>query len=146
MSSLMLTIRESMRYRGRGGQWSWMFHRLAGLGVLAFLVIHVWETAMANYNPPIYEFAIAMFKHPVFGVGEIGLMAALLFHAFNGIRITILDFKPELWKYQKQSVTIVWGLFLIVFIPIGIYMFGSLISHCTEVGATACWAWPTYGG
>lgn len=146
MSSLMLTIREGMRYRGRGGHWSWIFHRLAGLGVLAFLVIHVWETAMANYNPTIYEFAIAMFKHPVFGVGEIGLMAALLFHAFNGIRITILDFKPELWKYQKQSVTIVWSLFIIAFIPLGTYMFISMVNHCSEVGATACWAWPVYGG
>ena len=146
MSSLMLTIREGMRYRGRGGHWSWIFHRLAGLGVLAFLVIHTWETAMANYNPTIYEFAIAIFKHPAFGIGEIGLMAALLFHAFNGIRITILDFKPELWKYQKQSVTIVWGLFLVVFIPIGIYMLMSVINHCNHVGATACWAWPTYGG
>jgi len=146
MSSLMLTIREGMRYRGRGGHWSWIFHRLAGLGVLAFLVIHTWETAMANYNPTIYEFAIAIFKHPAFGVSEIGLMAALLFHAFNGIRITILDFKPELWKYQKQSVTTVWGLFLVTFIPLGIYMFMSVVNHCNHVGATACWAWPTYGG
>ena len=146
MSSLMLTIREGMRYRGRGGHWSWIFHRLAGLGVLAFLVIHVWETAMANYNPTIYEFAIAIFKHPVFGVGEIGLMAALLFHAFNGIRITILDFKPELWKHQKQSVTIVWTLFLVVFIPSGSYMFYSMVNHCNHVGATACWALPTFGG
>ena len=146
MSSLMLTIREGMRYRGRGGHWSWIFHRLAGLGVLSFLVIHVWETAMANFNPPIYEFAIALFKHPAFGVGEIGLMAALLFHAFNGIRITILDFKPELWKHQKQSVTIVWVLFLVVFIPAGGYMFYSMVTHCSHAGAAACWALPTFGG
>jgi succinate dehydrogenase / fumarate reductase cytochrome b subunit len=101
---------------------------------------------MANYNPTFYEFAIAIFKHPFFGVSEIGLMAALLFHAFNGIRITILDFKPELWKYQKQSVTAVWGLFLVVFIPIGIYMFMSIVNNCNHLGAAACWAWPTYGG
>ncbi|MFQ5420129.1 MAG: succinate dehydrogenase, cytochrome b556 subunit, partial [Anaerolineae bacterium] len=94
MSNLVLTVRESVRYRGRGGHWSWIAHRLSGLGIIAFLVIHIWETAMANYNPKIYEWAIAVFKHPLLGVGEIVLMGAVLYHAFNGIRITILDFQP----------------------------------------------------
>jgi succinate dehydrogenase / fumarate reductase cytochrome b subunit len=138
----MLTLRESVRYRGRGGHYSWIAHRLAGLGILAFLVIHIWETAMANYNPPVYEYAIALFKHPLFGVGEIGLMGAVLFHAFNGIRITLLDFKPEWWRSQAKSVTIVWVLFLVVFIPIAIYMFSGIVAHCGH-GAN-CWAFPTY--
>ncbi len=142
MSSLMLTLRESVRYRGRGGHYSWIAHRLAGLGILAFLVIHIWETAMANYNPPVYEFAIAIFKHPLFGVGEIGLMGAVLFHAFNGIRITLLDFKPEWWRYQAKSVAIVTILFLVVFVPIAIYMLSGIISHCGH--GSNCWAFPTY--
>ena len=143
MSSLMLTLRESVRYRGRGGHYSWIAHRLAGLGILAFLVIHVWETAMVTYNPPVYEFAIAIFKHPLFGASEIGLMGAVLFHAFNGIRITILDYKPELWRHQAKSVQIVTVLFLVVFIPIAIYMFSGIISHCSHA-AESCWAFPTF--
>ncbi len=142
MSSLLLTLRESVRYRGRGGHYSWIAHRLAGLGILAFLVIHVWETAMVNYNPPVYEYAIAVFKHPLFGLGEIGLMGAVLFHAFNGIRITLLDFKPEWWRHQAKTVTIVWALFLVVFVPIAIYMLSSIISHCGH--GSNCWAFPTY--
>ncbi len=144
MSSLMLTIRESIRYRGRNGHWSWVAHRLSGLAILSFLVIHVWETAMANYNPPIYEYAIAIFKHPLFGLGEVGLMAAVLYHAFNGIRIIILDYKPELWQHQKMSAIIVWALFLIVFAPIGIYMVSSIFTHCAHAAAgTSCWTFPT---
>jgi succinate dehydrogenase / fumarate reductase cytochrome b subunit len=74
-------------------------------------------------------------------MGEIALMAAVLYHAFNGFRISILDFKPELWKYQKQSATIVWVLFFVVFIPIGILMFNEFLHGCSARGA-ACWQFP----
>ena len=65
-------------------------------------------------------------------------MAAVLYHAFNGIRITIMDFKPELWKHQVRSATIVWVLFFVIFIPIAILMFTELVHGCQSRGA-ACW-------
>ncbi len=134
MSTLALTIRESIRYRGRSGHWSWIAHRISGLAILLFLVIHVWDTANAHYLPHVYEWSIDVFKWPLIAIGEIPLMAAVLYHAINGIRITVLDFKPELWKHQKTSVIIGWGLFLLVFVPIGIYMFTEMIGHWRELG------------
>lgn len=144
MSSLVLTIRESVRYRGRSGHWSWIAHRISGLAILSFLVIHVWDTANAFFYPELYEWSLAVFRHPVFGVGEIGIMAAVLYHAFNGIRITLLDFKPEWWKYQGTSATIVWVLFFVIFIPIAILMFSSIFNYCAELSAAgeSCWAFP----
>ncbi len=142
MSTLLLTLRESVRYRGRSGHLSWVAHRLSGLAILAFLVIHVWDTANATYAPNVYSWSVELFKHPLFGIGEIGVMAAVLYHAFNGIRITILDFKPEWWKFQRQSAIFVWVLFLVIFVPIGIYMFIGIIEHCS--GGTSCWAIPPF--
>lgn len=134
MSTLMLTIREGVRYRGRSGHWSWIAHRISGLAILLFLVIHVWETATVHYNPTFYKWIIDVFKWPPIALGEIPLMAAVLYHAFNGIRITILDFKPEWWKHQQKSAMITWGIFLILFIPIGIFMFSEMISHWQHMG------------
>jgi succinate dehydrogenase / fumarate reductase, cytochrome b subunit len=144
MSSLLLTVRESIRYRGRSGHYSWLAHRISGLAILSFLVIHVWDTANAFFYPQLYVWSIELFKHPLFGAGEVGLMAAVLYHAFNGIRITLLDFQPQWWKYQKTSATITWILFLIVFIPIGVYMFMGIATHCRDLAATgaSCWAFP----
>lgn len=144
MSSLLLTVRESIRYRGWSGHYSWLAHRISGLAILSFLVIHVWDTANAFFYPQLYVWTIEVFKHPLFGVGEIALMAAVLYHAFNGIRITLLDFQPEWWKHQKTSATITWVLFLLVFVPIGIYMFTGILAHCRELAATtsSCWAFP----
>jgi succinate dehydrogenase / fumarate reductase cytochrome b subunit len=144
MSTLLLTLRESARYRGRSGHWSWVAHRISGLAILAFLVIHVWETAFVTYRPEIYEYFITLFKHPLIVMSEVPLMAAVLYHAFNGVRITILDMKPELWKHQQRSATITWGLFFLIFIPIAIYMQVSFWSHCAEIG-DACWNFPRWG-
>lgn len=135
MSSLILTVRESIRYRGRSGQYSWMAHRISGLAILSFVVIHVWDTANAFFWPQAYVWSLALFKHPLFGIGEIGVMAAVLYHAFNGIRITLLDFKPEWWRHQKTSSTITWVLFFLVFIPAAFLMASGMIGHCQEMAA-----------
>lgn len=145
MSSLILTVRESIRYRGRSGQYSWLAHRISGLAILVFLVMHVWDTANAHYLPGLYQWSIQLFKHPIFLVQEILLMAAVLYHACNGIRVTLLDFKPSWWRYQARSATIVWVLFFVVFIPIALFMFSELLSHCGHLSAEglSCWAFPS---
>jgi succinate dehydrogenase / fumarate reductase cytochrome b subunit len=78
-------------------------------------------------------------------VGEILLMSAVLYHAFNGIRVTLLDFKPEWWRYQRQSSIAVWVLFAVSFIPLGIFMFTRTLGHCSELAAEglSCFAFPT---
>jgi len=148
MSTLSLTIRESLRYRGYSGQWSWLAHRISGLGILAFLAVHVWETAMATYNPAFYDWIVDVFKIPIFSVGEILLVGAVFYHAFNGIRITILDFKPEWWKYQAKSARFTWALFLIIYIPLAIYLFLAIGTYCNELAEAgrSCWAIPPYPG
>lgn len=152
LGSLKLTIQESIRYRGRSGHYSWVAHRLSGLGILAFLVIHVWDTANANYLPGLYSWSINVFKHPIFGFGEILVFGAVLYHAFNGIRITILDFKPEWWHLQAKSATFVWALFLVLFVPAGIYLLFGIVESCAEppvwewlgktVTGNSCWSLP----
>lgn len=145
MSSFLLTVRESLRYRGRLGHYSWLAHRLSGLGILAYLIVHVWETANATFKPELYEWSLEMFKHPLFGLGEVLLLAALLYHAFNGIRIALLDFKPEWWAYQRPTALVVWGLFAVTFIPLAIYMLVGIVGHCGEPSPWgSCWAFPPY--
>ena len=146
MSTLIPTLRESIRYRGRLGHYSWLAHRLSGLGILFYLIIHVWDTANATFSPATYEWSVALFKHPLFGLGEVMLMAALLFHAFNGLRITLLDFKPEWWRYQEPSAIAVWVIFAILFVPLAIYMLSGIITYCGGAPAwgDSCWQIPPY--
>jgi succinate dehydrogenase / fumarate reductase cytochrome b subunit len=144
-STIKLTLQELIHYRGNWGQWSWVAHRISGLAVLLFLIIHVWDTANATFWPEAYSYTVEVFKWFPFSVGEIALMAAVIFHAINGIRVTILDFKPEWWKYQQQSAIIAWILFAIAFLPIGILMFSNTLEHCSSLSADnlSCFTFPT---
>ncbi len=146
MSSFLLTVRESIRYRGRSGHYSWLAHRISGLGILAYLIVHVWETANATFAPALYEWSLALFKHPLFGLGEVFLMAALLFHAFNGLRVALLDFKPEWWRYQQPTALAVWAIFALTFIPLAIYMLLGIFRYCGEPTSwgAGCWGLPPY--
>ncbi len=146
MSSLILTVRESIRYRGRSGQYSWLAHRISGLAILTFVVIHVWDTANAYFWPQAYVWSLAIFKHPFFGIGEVGVMAAVLYHAFNGTRITLLDFKPEWWKHQRISAIIVWVIFFVIFIPVAILMLSGMIGHCQALAqiGDSCFRIPAF--
>lgn len=101
--------------------WAWILHRVTGLGVLLFLAVHIVETFLLALGPEVYNEAIATYKTPFFRVAEIGLLFAVLYHAINGIRITIQDFWPSLWRYEREFV---WGSFvllILVFAPLALW-------------------------
>ena len=128
MTSLVLTVRETLRYRGAIGQWSWVLHRLTGVGVALFLALHVIDTSWAVFYPELYVKAIAAYQSPLFTIGEFGLVFAVVYHAFNGIRIVIFDYKPELWRHQARAALGVLVLTLIVLAPV----FLGMLSHVID--------------
>ncbi len=128
MTSLVLTVRETLRYRGAIGQWSWVLHRLTGVGVVLFLALHVVDTSWAVFYPELYVKAIAAYQSPIFTIGEFGLVFAVVYHAFNGIRIVIFDYKPELWRHQAQAAVAVLVLTLLVLAPV----FLGMLSHVID--------------
>lgn len=133
MTSLALTVRETLRYRGAIGQWSWVLHRLTGVGVVLFLAMHVIDTSWAVFYPDLYVKAIAAYQSPIFTLGEFGLVFAVVYHAFNGIRIVIFDYKPELWRHQAQAAIAVLVLTLLVLAPVFLGMLGHVIDfYITE--------------
>ncbi len=101
-----------MMYRGKEGQWSWIFHRLTGVGVLLFLFIHILDTMLVGWGPDAYNRVIEMFRNPVFKFAEVGLFGAVLYHSFNGVRIILVDFWPNGTKYHKEMMWAVAALTL----------------------------------
>lgn len=134
MSSLVLTLTETLRYRGSIGQWSWVLHRLTGLGVVLFLVLHVVDTSWAFFYPGLYERAILSYQSPLFTLGEFGLVACVVYHAYNGLRIVVFDFKPEWWKHQARAAVGVLGLTVVTLVPVFALMVGHVLDHYGEDG------------
>ena len=115
-----------MRYKGGEGQWSWMLHRVTGVGVLLFLLAHILDTALIALGPEHYNAIISIYRLPVFRVGEVALVAMVLYHALNGIRIVIIDFWPGTTVIHKQMFRAEIVLFVLLFIPAAYLMLKSL--------------------
>ncbi len=109
-------------YRGREGMWSWILHRVAGVGIFIFLVAHIVDTSFVGWGPKLYNEAVNLYRSPVGRIGEIVLIGAVLYHAFNGIRIIIIDFVPRATRTQRQLFYAVAVVFLGLFIPGAIYL------------------------
>ena len=80
---------EYLTYRGGPGHWSWVLHRLSGIGVFLFLLIHIVDISVIGWGPTVFNKLLFLYRNPVFRVGEVGLVAAVLYHAINGVRICI---------------------------------------------------------
>ena len=113
-------------YRGNEGMWSWVLHRITGATIFFFLFVHVLDTALVRVSPEAYNEVIDTYKTPIVGLMEIGLVAAVLYHALNGVRIILIDFWQQGPKYQKLMLWVIAGVWLAVMIPavgvIGMHM------------------------
>lgn len=113
-------------YRGREGQWTWLAHRVTGVGVLLFLFAHIVDTALVGWGPEAYNRVVAVYHNPIVELMELGLVAAVIFHALNGMRIMIIDFWPQTASRHRM---LSWGtltLFVAAMAPIT-YLMGRRI-------------------
>lgn len=131
-SSLKTTLKGYVGYRGREGQWSFMLHRITGLGVLLFLAIHIVDTSFVYFFPHLYADVIELYRSTIFGIGEIGLVFCLFFHGVNGVRIAYLDLiKPVHWNIEseRKSALIALVVTMVLFIPSAAWMLRNLVLH-----------------
>jgi succinate dehydrogenase / fumarate reductase cytochrome b subunit len=87
-------------YRGKVGMWSWVLHRITGVAIFFFLLVHVLDTALVRVSPDAYNIVIESYKTPIVGLAELGLVGAIMFHGLNGLRIIAVDFWSKGTKYQ----------------------------------------------
>lgn len=104
-------------YRGDPGMWSWVLHRITGAAIFFFLLVHVLDTALVRVSPEAYNEVVGTYKTPIVGLMEVGLVAAVLYHALNGIRLILIDFWSEGPRYQRQMLWAVASVWFVVMVP-----------------------------
>lgn len=100
--------------------WSWVAHRVTGVGIFFFLLVHVLDTALVRVSPEAYNAVIGTYKTPFMAIGEIALVAAIAFHAFNGLRVILVDFSKGGTRNQKKlfwGVMVLWLIVMAAFVP-----------------------------
>ena len=97
-------------YRGKVGMWSWVLHRITGVAIFFFLLVHVLDTSLVRVDAEAYNAVMASYKTVIMGIGDMGLVGAILFHALNGLRIIAVDFWRKGTKYQN---TLFWVVIIV---------------------------------
>ena len=97
---------------------AWAFHRISGIAIWAFILLHVLDIWLAHANPVLYDDLLSIYASAPGRVGETLLGAALLYHALNGLRIIVMDFWPPLTQYHRQIWLAGWVLFVAVGLPV----------------------------
>jgi succinate dehydrogenase / fumarate reductase, cytochrome b subunit len=109
--------------RNREGQWAWWLHRLTGLGVLAFLCLHIVDTSLLLRGEDAYNHLIkTVYQQWWFQPAEIALGGALVFHMLNGLRIIVLDFSENAIRHDRLLRRGVAAAFVVVMVPLSAIM------------------------
>lgn len=104
-------------YRGGEGQTAFYLHRFTGVGIFIFLVLHIIDTILVWWGPGLYNQVLAFYQTPAFRIVELVLIAAVVFHALNGIRIILVDFWESGTQYQVLLLRVVVAAFTLLMVP-----------------------------
>ena len=106
------------RYRIRTGMFAWMAHRLSGVALVVYLIIHIWGLKSLT-DPDAFNALIAKYHQPIFKIGEFLLLAAVVYHAMNGLRIVLIDFLG--WSPNQKRLFWTLGAVAAILIIVGGY-------------------------
>ncbi len=112
-----------VRYRVGWAQLAWFGHRLSGIGVLLYLFMHIVETSTVLLGPEVYDATLGLFRNPVIRAAEILLMAALVYHSLNGLKIILIDFVPPATAWYRPLTYGVILATVVAMVPLAIVMF-----------------------
>ena len=94
-------MRALQRYRIHLGTAAWILHRLSGLGLILYLLIHIWVIHHLAVGQEEFDGVMRFLSSPLFKFLEVGLVGVILYHLWNGLRITLFDFGLFIEKQKR---------------------------------------------
>jgi succinate dehydrogenase / fumarate reductase cytochrome b subunit len=104
-----VSLSAGLRYKGPSGYLTYILHRIGGLGMGIFITVHILASFVGGR---FGGFLNGIYQNWAF---QIFIFFCVLFHAINGLRITILDLWPKLLDYQKEAIWLEWAVFIPLF-------------------------------
>ncbi len=98
---------------------SFMFRRISGVALVIYLFIHLWVIGSVNAGPDVFDDRLALVQTPFFKMMEVALLAAVVYHAFDGIRLIIVHYLG-VTSYRKSLFYAMFAAFILVTVAGGI--------------------------
>jgi succinate dehydrogenase / fumarate reductase cytochrome b subunit len=104
-----VSLATALRYKGQGPMLTFILHRIGGIGMAIFVMMHILASFLGG---SIGGFLNSVYEHWLF---QIFIFFCALFHAINGLRITIVDLFPKLLVHQREAIWVEWAIFIPLF-------------------------------
>jgi succinate dehydrogenase / fumarate reductase cytochrome b subunit len=127
MTALIANVKASLHGKIDESRLAKFGHRISGLGVVLFFLIHMIDTSFVYLWPQGYERTLRLFQSPLFLVGEIVLVMAVIYHGLNGLRTALMDWRPSLQRHHRPIILGMFGLVVLLYIPVVVIMGGHAI-------------------
>ncbi|MCL4534520.1 MAG: succinate dehydrogenase, cytochrome b556 subunit [Bacteroidetes bacterium] len=113
----------------RAGTWAYALHRLTGLGLVGYLFVHIWVISFSVIRYGSFSFGqvMSLLQSPPFLLLDLGLLAVVLFHGLNGIRIMLFDVGIGV-RSQKQLFWLVVAVTLVAVVAAFVFLMGLLFA------------------
>lgn len=72
-------------------RWAFYTHRFTGFAIFAFLCLHVVDVSLYGFSRSLYNQVHELYGTAPLRLFECGLLVAILFHTFNGLRLLVVD-------------------------------------------------------
>ena len=80
--------------------WAWMLFRISGLVLVFYLFVHVWVISQGRVGAASLNDLFEFFDKPLLVFLDLMLVAAVLYHALNGVRILLMDFGVGIKRHK----------------------------------------------
>jgi len=104
---------------------SFALRRFTGVALVLYLLLHIWVIGSSISGPEVFDERLNFLQSDLFKVLEIALLAAVIYHAFDGVRLLLVNwFKiTEKRKNLFYSVMVISALLVIAGgVPILLFM------------------------
>jgi succinate dehydrogenase / fumarate reductase cytochrome b subunit len=92
--------------RRRAGMWAYTLNRVTGIGLVAYLYLHLGVLSLLIRGQSAWDSFVAVARSPFVLTLDVILLAGILIHGLNGLRLAITGFGFSVVT-QKALFTIV---------------------------------------
>ena len=103
------------RYGLNTGLFAWILHRLTGLVLVLYLLMHLTVLSSLSRGPEAFDSLMRSINNLLFKILEVGLFGVFVYHALNGVRVIMSDFGME----SKHHKALFWALFVFTIVIVG---------------------------
>lgn len=99
-----VSLGEGLRYQGGTPYLSYILHRIGGSTLFIFFTLYILSLLGVGFAAAVFHNWVVQIILLIFG----------LFHAINGLRITILDLFPRLIEHYHTAITVEWAIYIVL--------------------------------